>query len=194
MVCLQKVTIFAIITKRSDGFRSLHYPWNLPSVVKERPCHMPSIEKKEVQLEHLMPLIRQQLAAGHSVRFAPQGTSMLPLLRQGVDTVEFSPLPAKLKKYDLPLYQRDDGHYVLHRVVAVGETYTCIGDNQFVLETGVRHDQMLALATAIYRKDRQISANAWHYRLYCRFWHYSRPLRHFWQRGIGWLRRHLKKK
>ena len=154
---------------------------------------MTSIEKKEVRLEQLMPLIRQQLAAGHTVKFGPRGISMLPMLRQGIDTVEFSPLPQTLKKYDLPLYQRDNGEYILHRIVAVGETYTCMGDNQFIPEQGLRHEQMLALVTAFYRGHKRISVDAWHYKLYCRFWHYSRPIRRFWRRGIGWLRRHLKK-
>ena len=153
----------------------------------------PTIETKEVRLEQIMPVIRERLAAGHTVRFGPRGTSILPMLRQGVDPVEFSPLPAVLKKYDLPLYQRESGQYVLHRIVEAGETYTCIGDNQFVLEPGLKYSQMLALVTAFYRGNKRYTVDMWQYKLYCRFWHYSRPLRHFWRRGIGWLRRHLKK-
>lgn len=144
-----------------------------------------------MRLEFLMPLIQESLAAGKTVRFSPRGISMLPMLRQGIDSVVLSPLPEKLSKYDLPLYQRDDGHYILHRIVSAGETYTCIGDNQFVLEHGVRHDQMIALVTAFTRGGREIAVTDPGYRLYCRFWHYSRTLRHFWRRGKGWLRRHL---
>lgn len=139
-----------------------------------------------------MPLLREQLAQGHSVRFSPRGISMLPMLRQGRDSVVFSPVPEKLQKYDLPLYQRDDGHFVLHRIVEAGETYTCIGDNQFILEHGLRHDQMIAVVKIFYRGDKAHSVDELTYRIYCRFWHYSRPVRHFWRRGIGWLRRHLK--
>ena len=145
-----------------------------------------------MRLEFLMPLIQESLAAGKTVRFSPRGISMLPMLRQGIDSVILSPLPQKLRRYDLPLYQRDDGHYILHRIVEVGETYTCIGDNQFVLEHGVRRDQMIALVTAFTRGDREIPVTALSYRLYCRFWHYSRSLRHFWRRGKGWVRRHLR--
>lgn len=145
-----------------------------------------------MRLEFLMPLIQESLAAGKTVRFSPRGISMLPMLRQGIDSVVLSPLPEKLSKYDLPLYQRDDGHYILHRIVSAGETYTCIGDNQFVLEHGVRHDQMIALVTAFTRGGREIAVTDPGYRLYCRFWHYSRTLRHFWRRGKGWLRRHLR--
>ena len=132
-----------------------------------------------VALNELMPVIKEQLAADKTVtNFLPRGISMLPMIRQGRDTVELSPLPeGKLKKYDLPLYQRDDGQYVLHRIVKVGEHYTCVGDNQFELEYPVRHDQLIAIVTAFTRNGKRMEVTAWHHRLYCRFWHLSRPVR-----------------
>lgn len=136
-----------------------------------------------------MPLIRERLADGQSVKFAPKGTSMLPMLRQGVDTVELSPFSGKLEKYDLPLYQRDNGQYVLHRIIAVGETYTCIGDNQFASEPGLRHDQMIALVTAFTRDGKRIEVTAPGYQCYCRFWCATRPVRHLWRGGVGLLKR-----
>lgn len=136
-----------------------------------------------------MPLIRERLAAGQTVRFSPRGTSMLPMLRQGRDSVVLAPVPETLKKYDLPLYQRGNGQFVLHRVVAVGDTYTCIGDNQFQLETGLRHDQMIAVVTAFSRGGREISVTSSGHRLYCRLWHWSRPVRYILRRGLSWLRR-----
>ena len=150
------------------------------------------MEQREISLDEIMPLIRERLAAGQSIKFSPRGVSMLPMLRQGIDSVVLSPVPEKLKKYDLPLYQRDDGKYILHRIVAVGDSYTCMGDNQFVAETGVRQDQMIALVTGFYRKEKYHRVTEPGYLLYCRFWHYSRPIRHFVRRGIGWLRRKLK--
>ena len=155
---------------------------------------MDSLFKVDVPLAELMPMIQAYLAEGKTVKFSPRGISMLPMIRQEMDSVVLSPLPKKLRKYDLPLYQRDDGHYVLHRIVKVGETYTCVGDNQFELEHGLRHDQMIALVTEFYRGDQKHSVTEFSYRLYCRFWHYSRGLRHFWRRGKGWLRRHLRRK
>lgn len=141
-----------------------------------------------------MPHIRRTLAEGHSVTIGPKGTSMLPLIRQGIDYVELSPLPEKLRKYDLPLYQRPDGQYVLHRVVKVGESYTCVGDNQFKLEKGVAHSQMIALTTAIYRGEKRIPVTAFSYRLYSRFWHWSRPVRHLYRLGISFLRNRFSRK
>ena len=127
-------------------------------------------------------MIVAKLAAGQSVRLGPKGTSMLPMIRQRRDSVLISPLPKKLKKYDLPLYQRDNGQYVLHRIVKVGQTYTCIGDNQYVYETGVRHDQMIGLVTGLYREEEFHSTSQWSHRLYRCLWHHSRPLR-------AWIRR-----
>lgn len=138
-----------------------------------------------------MPLIREKLDSGNSIRIFPRGTSMLPMLRQGIDSVVLSPLPEKLNRFDLPLYQRTNGQYVLHRIVKCGQTYTCVGDNQFILEDGLQHGQMIAMVTCFYRGDRMIQTNSVGYRLYIRFWHLSRPVRCLWRKGIGWLRRHL---
>ena len=153
------------------------------------------MEKTEyqVQLDQLMPLFLEQFAQGKSVKFAPRGISMLPMLRQGIDSVILSPLPQKLKKYDLPLYRRDDGKYVLHRVVEAGETYTCIGDNQFVEEPGLRHDQMIAVVSSFTRNGKTIPMTDLRYQLYCRFWHFSRPARYFLRRVKGFVRRKIHK-
>ena len=131
-----------------------------------------------------MPLIREQLAAGQTVSFSPKGTSMLPMLRQGLDTVTLSHLPVQLRKYDLPLYQRPNGQYVLHRIVRCGEAYSCIGDNQFRPETGVHREQMIALVTAFSRNGREWSVDSLPYQIYCRLWHWTRPVRWVW-RGVG---------
>lgn len=155
---------------------------------------MDSLYEIDIELEQLMPLIREYLSTGKTVKLSPRGISMLPMIRQNVDSVVLSPVPEKLKKYDLPLYQRDNGKYVLHRIVKVGETYTCIGDNQFELEHGLRHDQMIAVVTEFYRGEKKHSVAEFSYRLYCRFWHYSRGIRHIWRRGKGWLKRHLSAK
>lgn len=152
---------------------------------------MDSFVEKQYRLEDLMPLIREQLSLGKTVRFSPRGVSMLPMLRQGIDKVVLSPLPGKLKKYDLPLYQRDNGQYVLHRIVEAGESYTCLGDNQFQKEPGLRQDQMIALVTVFTRGDREYSVTDWRYQIYCRVWYHSRHLRRFYRRAKGWLHRHL---
>lgn len=148
-------------------------------------------QTQSASMEVLAPLMMERLAVGQSVRFTPKGTSMLPMLRHGKDTVMLSPLPARLKKYDLPLYQRDNGQYVLHRVIRVGDDYTCMGDNQFVPEPGLRHDQMIGLVTAFSRKGKEYTVQHPGYRLYCRVWYHTRHARHLFRRGIAFIRRRL---
>ena len=141
------------------------------------------------RMEELMPLIRESLDAGQSVRFFPRGISMLPMIRQDVDSVVLSPITGELKKYDIPLYQRDDGKYVLHRIVDAGAAYTCQGDNQFVPEPGLRREQMIGVVTAFYRGDRLSPVTSAGYRVYCRFWHHTRLLRYFGRRVLRKVRR-----
>ena len=155
---------------------------------------MDSLQIKEMRLEQLLSLIEEQLAQGKNVKFQPRGVSMLPMLRQGIDSVVLSPVPARLRKYDLPLYRRDNGQFVLHRVVKAKDgVYACVGDNQYVVEENLRHDQMIALVTAFYRGKRERSVHAPAYLLYCRFWYASRPLRYFIYRACRWLKRHMHK-
>lgn len=135
------------------------------------------LQKSQIPLADLMPLIRDRIAQGQSVRYYPRGISMLPMLRPGMDSVELSAPPPKLKKYDLPLYQRKDGTYVLHRIVKVGKTYCCAGDNQLNIEKGMEHDQIIALVTAFYRGDQRHCVGEFGYRLYCHLWPAYRLLR-----------------
>ena len=151
-----------------------------------------SLPELHLQLNELMPTIRERLEQGNTVRFMPRGISMLPMLRQGVDSVVLSAAPDKLKKYDLPLYQRMDGKYILHRIIDVGdEYYACIGDNQFRVALGVARLQIIAIVTGFYRKDRYVSTENLFYQLYCRFWHYTRDLRYLWRKAVSRVRRFL---
>lgn len=144
-----------------------------------------------IRLDDLMPLIHERLAVGESVRFSPHGTSMLPMLKDGRDQVILSPLPEKLKKYDLPLYQRENGQYVLHRIVKVNGDYTCMGDNQFVKEQGLHHDQMIAVVTHFMRKGKEYSTECFGYKTYCRLWCAIRPIRRLFisiRGALGFIR------
>ena len=146
--------------------------------------------ERNVRLDDVMPLIRESLEQGKRVHFSPRGTSMLPMLRQGLDTVILSPLPQRsLRKYELPMYRRDNGQYVVHRIIQAGETYVCMGDNQFQKEPGLTHEQMVAIVTGFTRGGKEHSVEELPHRLYCRFWHYSRPIRFAWRHFLWYIRR-----
>ncbi len=135
------------------------------------------LNEREFPLEEMMPLIMEHLSRGKSVRISPKGISMLPMIRPEIDCVVLSPVPQKLRKYDLPLYRRDDGKYILHRIVSVKDNLCCIGDNQFEYENGVKRGQLIAVVTSFYRGNKEHSVKEFSYKFYCIFWHYSRPLR-----------------
>lgn len=130
-----------------------------------------------------MILVRERLAAGYKVRYLPfQGVSMLPMLRQKKDKVELGPLPEKLKKYDLPVYQTPSGKYLMHRVVKVTPThYICLGDNTLEYET-IYPEQMIGVVTAFTRNGRRINVTNPLYRLYCLIWSRTRPARILYKR------------
>lgn len=116
------------------------------------------IHVTKVTLEELMPIMEEQLSRGGRVSFKPKGISMLPLIRQGKDSVTLEAPPAQLKKYDIPLYRRQSGQFVLHRVVSVGKdgTYTMCGDNQWLREKGITHHQIIGVVCEIERNGKKI--------------------------------------
>lgn len=142
--------------------------------------------------DELLPLIRERLAAGQTIRYLPfRGVSMLPMLRQGKDTVELSPLPEKLKKYDLPVYQYPSGKVVMHRVVSVENGYyLCLGDNTYKYEK-ILPEQLIGLVSAFKRADKRIEVTNRGYRLYSRLWVASFPVRRALRRLKRFLRRLL---
>ena len=138
----------------------------------------------------LMPIVKELLDEGKTVRNLHfRGVSMLPMLRQASDTVDLSPLPPKLKKYDLPVYRYPSGKIVMHRVVRVKKDhYVCLGDNTYKYEK-IRHDQMIGIVTSFKRGDERIDVNDLSYRIYCRLWVNLYPLRKIYRRIKRWLRR-----
>ena len=130
-------------------------------------------------IDEMMPLITEAINSGKSVELSPRGTSMLPMLREGKDSVILSAPQGELKKYDIPLYRRKDGTYALHRVIAIGDySYVCIGDNQYFAET-VYHHQVIAVVTAFKKNGRLLTVDNRRYRIYVALRMYMRPARYF---------------
>lgn len=147
---------------------------------------MASSPELSIRAEAMMPLIRERLAAGQTVRnLGFEGVSMLPMLRQGRDSVEIAPPPERFQKYDLPLYQGRDGKYVMHRIVGVRDDhYICLGDNTYHYEKVVP-ERMVARVCAFYRDGRRIGVDNPGYRLYCRAWCAIYPVRRLIKR-VQW--------
>ena len=88
----------------------------------------------------------------------PIGISMLPLIRETVDTVKLVKPDRELKKYDVVLYQRPQtGVYVLHRIIKVRkDSYDLCGDNQVVVEHGVKRDWIIGVMEGFFRDEEYI--------------------------------------
>lgn len=133
---------------------------------------------KEFAMNELFPLIEEGIKNGGKYRFYPKGTSMLPMIRQGIDSVVLTAVD-KIKKYDMILYIRDDGAFVLHRVVgARNGVYDLCGDNQCFIERGIRHDQVKAIVSGIYRGEEYVSTDSPEYIKYVKKRVASIPLRY----------------
>ena len=104
--------------------------------------HLP---REQLSLTDLYPLMREVFDAGGVFEFCPHGTSMLPMLRDGEDLVELVKAnPNDLQIGDVLFYRRDNGQFVLHRLISTeGDLLHMCGDGQFVMEYGVRRDQVL---------------------------------------------------
>lgn len=129
------------------------------------------MNEKNVKLEDVFPIIAEKLSSGGEVTFGPKGTSMLPLIVQGKDRVTLTAAHGRLKKYDLPLYRRENGQFVLHRVVAVNKdgTYTMCGDNQYIREYGITDSRIIGVVKIINHGGEEISVSDIRYKCYCRF-------------------------
>lgn len=136
--------------------------------------------RKEVLLDELMPVIREKLDAGGEVILLASGNSMYPLFRHRKDTVRLKKAePGSLRKYDMILYQRDGGKYVLHRIVGTGERgFVLRGDHQYQDEYPVREEQVIAKVCGFCRGEREMSCECLRYRFYAVIWVETVHLRH----------------
>ena len=99
--------------------------------------------------------------------FTNVGDSMMPLLRQRRDIIHISKAEGRLKKYDVPLYKRDNGQYVLHRILKVREKdYVICGDNRIGMEEGITDKHIIGVMTGVSRDGKFLSVNDTKYKLY----------------------------
>lgn len=155
----------------------------------------------QVPIMELSPLMIACLDEGKEVLLTVTGNSMGIFLRHRRDQVVLvKPAdPTMLQPGDVPLYRRDNGQMVLHRIVErddgtkrrlYGEreplpsmhsssplTYTMLGDAQTKSEPNIRPDQIVAVAIAFLRKGKRWDCRSTAYRRRSLRWHKLMPLR-----------------
>ena len=142
---------------------------------------MQAQSKIEFELSEYVPLIKEVIESGGEFRLFPRGTSMLPLLRQGKDSVILVKPGQKLKKRDIIFYKRPNGQFVLHRIVKApkNQEYVLCGDNQTALEKGVTDSMVIAVVSAVYRAEKRIEKSRLSRRFYELVWCLM-PFRRVW--------------
>lgn len=140
---------------------------------------MENQSKKRISLSEIYPVIKETLENGGTVELPITGTSMLPLLVWGRDTVDIVKKD-EYKKGDIIFYRRDDGHFVLHRIIGNNENgFILCGDNQWVKEYGIENRHIIAVVKAINRKSKKIDVMNFGYKLYVHIWIAVLPLRRY---------------
>ena len=131
------------------------------------------MSSNEIYLDEAIDVIEEVLTSGGEFKMYPRGISMLPLIKQGVDAVVLAKsTEASLQKHDIAFYKRDNGQFVLHRVMSLENdgTYTMCGDNQLSLERGIREDQIIAKVTKLYKKEKLLRFDGIRYKFYLATW------------------------
>ena len=120
----------------------------------------------KVPTDELIQVVMMQIETGGVANLTVTGFSMMPLLRHLLDTVILIPVPERLKSGDMALFQRDNGQYIMHRVIRVTKDgYLFCGDNQSELEP-VRHDQVIAFVNGFIKKGKRYFLIERSYRFY----------------------------
>ncbi len=121
------------------------------------------------------------------------GDSMMPYIKQGRDVLVISEVNGKLNKYDVPLYKRDSGQYVLHRILKVRENdYVICGDNRWNKEYGITDRHIIGILTGVIRDGQEIPVTNRKYRIYVHLWCDLFPVRAFILRVCQFVKRRLK--
>lgn len=122
--------------------------------------------RKELTVAEMLPLIEEAIESGGVFTLYPKGDSMKPLVRQGLDAVELCAIDT-VGVGDIALFRRENGEFVLHRIVdEKPEGYVFCGDNQCVLEGGIRPEQLIAKVSAILREGKRYPIDLPEYRAY----------------------------
>ena len=109
------------------------------------------------------------LAEKGTLIYTNVGDSMYPLIKPR-DLLVIKRVELPLKRLDIPLYKRDNGQYVLHRIIKVRkDDYLICGDNRVGTESGITDRHMIGVLTDIIRSGETISVYSAKNRIYAHF-------------------------
>lgn len=133
-----------------------------------------------VSMEELSPIIESVISTGGDAVLCITGNSMLPLWRDKHNNVKLTACDVnELKVGDIPLYKRENGQYVLHRIVKVNDdSFDLLGDAQCVVEKGLEKHRVIAMVKGYYTESgKYISCDSKQHKLYFSIWSFLLPIR-----------------
>ena len=111
---------------------------------------------KNPKMSEVYPFLVEAIKDGGQFVLFPRGTSMRPTIIQGEDCVVLVEVE-QLSKYDIVLYTRKSGQFVLHRIMNIKDgQYIMCGDNQHDFEYGIERSSIIAVVQEVRKKDGRI--------------------------------------
>ena len=133
------------------------------------------------------------LSSGAIFPLVVTGSSMIPFLKEGRDTVRLQKTD-KLYKGQIVFFRRVTGEFTLHRIRKIYRDGRLLinGDAQNWCEI-IYPNQILAAVISISRNDRNIDPNGFFQSLFRILWYPTRPMRPFIWKTYATVRRIFKK-
>lgn len=114
------------------------------------------MDKRTVANEVLLEDAARLMEEGREVTFRPLGSSMLPFIRGGKDSVRLRKMPS-VQVGDIILVRLPGPRYVLHRLIGIdGEKLTLMGDGNISGTEHCKKADVLGTVTAIEKGKRLV--------------------------------------
>lgn len=133
---------------------------------------------RKLDTDAYISTLRDLVNQGKEVRLIISGSSMTPFLVHERDSILFSKPDSPLKRGDMVFYQRENGQFVMHRILHVKpEGLYIIGDAQIELEGPVNPSCVFARITKVNRKGKWIGPGQFWWWFFQHIWLSIIPLR-----------------
>ena len=114
------------------------------------------MDKKVVANQVLLEDAAKLMEEGREVNFTPLGSSMLPFIRGGKDSVVLRKMPS-VEVGDIVLVRLEGPRYVLHRIIRKnGDDLTLMGDGNIAGTENCSTADVLGTVTAILKGKRKV--------------------------------------
>ena len=145
----------------------------------------------KLSMDQIVPLIQEVIDSGAEFKLYPSGHSMEPTIIEHKDSVMLSS-PENLKVWDIVLYKRDNGQYVLHRIVkSYKDVFFMCGDSQIFIEKDVSKDCIIAKVSAVYKNEKLWDINGKDYKKAVKQIYFKKPFERFNYRLKNLVKRSL---